>query len=148
MERSAFELSQRTTLAAEVKSVLDSWVRYEGAEREEQQRALSASVIQSVMKSLQEEKTQKSILEDAVSEIESECLERKNEGNEGRKIGGLETVFLFGEACKNWTNDRSYVYLAFWFVMFLKSYSLFPSLSLRTRQEQGYLNFNSFGMGI
>lgn len=70
MERSAFELSQRTTLAAEVKSVLDSWVRYEGAEREEQQRALSASVIQSVMKSLQEERTQKSILEDAVSEIE------------------------------------------------------------------------------
>lgn len=129
MERSAFELSQRTTLAAEVKSVLDSWVRYEGAEREEQQRALSASVIQSVMKSLQEERTQKSILEDAVSEIESECLERKNEGNEGRKIGGLETVFLFVEACKNWTNDRSYVYLTFWFVMFLKSYSLFPSLS-------------------
>lgn len=55
-----------------MKSVLDSWVRYEGAEREEQQRALAASVIESVQKSLQEEKTQKSILEGAVAEIERE----------------------------------------------------------------------------
>lgn len=70
-ESEAFELRQRTELASEVKAVLDSWVRYEGQQREEEQRQLAQSVIQKVLDSLKDEKTQKQILDDAVTEIES-----------------------------------------------------------------------------
>ena len=41
IEKEAFELSQRTAIAAEVKSVLDSWVRYEAQEREEENAEIS-----------------------------------------------------------------------------------------------------------
>ena len=71
LEREAFELSQRTAIAAEVKTVLDSWVRYEAQEREEEQRKLAKTVIEKVMSSLRDEKTQKQILETAVADIES-----------------------------------------------------------------------------
>ncbi|PWN26768.1 putative H+-transporting two-sector ATPase chain b precursor, mitochondrial [Jaminaea rosea] len=69
-ESVAFELKQRTELASEVKAVLDSWVRYEGQQREEEQRQLARSVIEKVTASLRDEKTQKQILDDAVAEIE------------------------------------------------------------------------------
>ncbi|CAO1618300.1 unnamed protein product [Parajaminaea phylloscopi] len=69
-ESTAFELKQRTELASEVKAVLDSWVRYEGQQREEEQRLLAKSVIDKVTASLRDEKTQKQILDDAVAEIE------------------------------------------------------------------------------
>jgi F-type H+-transporting ATPase subunit b len=63
-------LSQRTAIVSEAKSVLDSWVRYESQEREAEQRQLAKSVIEKVMSSLKDEKTQKSILENALVEIE------------------------------------------------------------------------------
>lgn len=70
LEKEAFELSQRTAIVAEVKSVLDSWVRYESQEREAEQRHLAKSVIDKVMSSLKDDKTQKQILENALVEIE------------------------------------------------------------------------------
>lgn len=70
LEKESFELSQRTAIAAEVKSVLDSWVRYEAQEREAEQRQLAKSVIEKVMSSLKDDKTQKQILENALVEIE------------------------------------------------------------------------------
>jgi F-type H+-transporting ATPase subunit b len=71
-EQQAFELRQRTALAADVKAVLDSWVRYEAQEREAEQKALTKSVVEKVAASLRDEKTQKQILDDAVSQIERE----------------------------------------------------------------------------
>lgn len=73
-EKEAFELQQRTQLAAEVKSVLDSWVRFEGQQREAEQRALADSVINKVIASLRDDKTQKQILDSAVAEIERAYL--------------------------------------------------------------------------
>lgn len=69
-EKESFELSQRTAIAAEVKSVLDSWVRYEAQEREEEQRLLAKSVIEKVLGSLKDDKLQKQILDNAVAEVE------------------------------------------------------------------------------
>ena len=69
-EKEAFELQQRTQLAAEVKGVLDSWVRFEGQQREAEQRELADSVINKVIASLRDDKTQKQILDNAVAEIE------------------------------------------------------------------------------
>lgn len=70
-EKEVFELRQKTALAAEVKAVLDSWVRFEATEREQEQRELAASVIQKVQDSLKDDKLQKQILDNAVAEIES-----------------------------------------------------------------------------
>lgn len=70
-ESIAFELKQRTELASEVKAVLDSWVRYEGQQREEEQRQLAKAVIDKVTASLRDDKIQKQILDEAVAEIES-----------------------------------------------------------------------------
>lgn len=69
-EKEAFELKQKTQLAAEVKAVLDSWVRFEAQEREAEQALLTETVIKKVADSLREEKAQKQILDNAVSEIE------------------------------------------------------------------------------
>ena len=41
LEAQAFELEQKTALAAEAKSTLDSWVRYEGQVKARQQKAVS-----------------------------------------------------------------------------------------------------------
>ena len=59
-------------MASELKSVLDSWVRYEQQAKESEQAALAKSVIESVLKMIQDEKTQKDILASAVSEVERE----------------------------------------------------------------------------
>ncbi|SPO41347.1 probable H+-transporting two-sector ATPase chain b precursor, mitochondrial [Pseudozyma flocculosa] len=69
-EKEVFELKQKTAIASDVKAVLDSWVRYEAAEREQEQRQLAEAVIQKVQDSLKDEKLQKQILDNAVAEIE------------------------------------------------------------------------------
>ena len=60
-------------MASELKSVLDSWVRYEQQAKENEQAALAKSVIENVLKTIQDEKTQKDILASAVTEVEREC---------------------------------------------------------------------------
>lgn len=52
--------------------MLDSWVRYEQQAKEEEQAQLTKAVIDKVMKSLTDEKSQKQILLDAVAEVERE----------------------------------------------------------------------------
>ncbi|KAL9938850.1 hypothetical protein V8E36_002569 [Tilletia maclaganii] len=69
-EQEAFELQQRTKLAAELKAVLDSWVRFEGQQREEEQRALAEAIVKKVADSLKDEKLQKQILEGAIADVE------------------------------------------------------------------------------
>jgi F-type H+-transporting ATPase subunit b len=57
-------------LTSEIKAVLDSWVRYEQQAKENEQAALVKTVIESVLKTLQDEKTQKDILASAIAEVE------------------------------------------------------------------------------
>ena len=70
LEAEAFTLKQKVAVASELKSMLDSWVRYEQQVKESEQAALADAVIANVMKSLGDEKTQKEILASAVAEIE------------------------------------------------------------------------------
>ncbi|KAF7309517.1 hypothetical protein MIND_00322500 [Mycena indigotica] len=70
LESEAFVQKQKTALAAEVKSVLDSWVRYEQQVKENEQAELAKSVIDKVSAAIKDEKTQKEILLGAVAEIE------------------------------------------------------------------------------
>jgi F-type H+-transporting ATPase subunit b len=70
LEAEAFELEQKTALAAEAKAVLDSWVRYEGQVKQRQQKELAAAVIAKVQKELENPKVLQQILQQSVADIE------------------------------------------------------------------------------
>ncbi|KAI4257979.1 MAG: hypothetical protein LQ352_001412 [Teloschistes flavicans] len=70
LEAEAFELEQKTALAAEAKSVLDSWVRYEGQMKQRQQKELAESIINRVTKELENPKNLQQILNQSVADIE------------------------------------------------------------------------------
>lgn len=70
LEHEAFTQRQKVALAAEVKGVLDSWVRYEQQEKESEQADLAKSVIERVTKSLTDPKNQSEILTSAIAEVE------------------------------------------------------------------------------
>lgn len=70
LEAQAFELEQKTAIAAEAKAVLDSWVRYEGQVKQRQQRELAQSVIAKVTKELENPKALQQILQQAVADVE------------------------------------------------------------------------------
>lgn len=71
LEAEAFELEQRTALAAEAKQVLDSWARYEGQVKQRQQRELAESIIGKVTKELENPKNLQQILQQSVTDVES-----------------------------------------------------------------------------
>ena len=71
LEAQAFELEQRTALAAEAKQVLDSWVRYEGQVKQRQQRELAETIINKITKELENPKTLQQILQQSVADVES-----------------------------------------------------------------------------
>lgn len=71
MEAKAYELEQTTALAAEAKTVLDSWVRYEGQVKIRQQKELSDSIIAKIQKELENPKILQQILQQSVADVES-----------------------------------------------------------------------------
>ena len=71
LEAQAYELEQKTALATEAKSVLDSWVRYEGQVKQRQQKELAESVISKIQKELENPKTLQQILQQSVADVES-----------------------------------------------------------------------------
>ncbi|KAF1989628.1 hypothetical protein K402DRAFT_349620 [Aulographum hederae CBS 113979] len=70
LEAQAYEVEQKTTLAAEAKSVLDSWVRYEGQVKQRQQKELAESIISKIEKELENPKVLKQILDQSVADVE------------------------------------------------------------------------------
>lgn len=70
LESEAFVQKQNVAIASELKSVLDSWVRYEQQQKESEQADLTKAVIDKVLANLQDEKTQREILLSAVAEVE------------------------------------------------------------------------------
>ena len=72
MEAQAFELEQKTALAAEARTVLDSWVRYEGQVKQRQQRELADTIIGKIRKELENPKTLQQILQQSVADVESQ----------------------------------------------------------------------------
>ncbi|KAL8735870.1 MAG: hypothetical protein Q9181_002648 [Wetmoreana brouardii] len=74
LEAEAFELEQKTVLAAEAKSVLDSWVRYEGQVKQRQQKELAESIIGKITKELENPKTLQQILNQSVVDVESKAF--------------------------------------------------------------------------
>ena len=72
LESETFVQQQKVAVASEIKSVLDSWVRYEQQVKESEQAELTKAVIDKVLANLKEQATQKELLTSAVAEIERE----------------------------------------------------------------------------
>ncbi|KAI9681192.1 MAG: atp4 subunit B of the stator stalk of mitochondrial F1F0 ATP synthase [Caeruleum heppii] len=70
LEAKAYELEQKTALVSEAKTVLDSWVRYEGQVKQRQQRELAESIIGKIRKELENPKTLQQILQQSVADVE------------------------------------------------------------------------------
>lgn len=64
-------MEQKTALAAEAKTVLDSWVRYEGQVKVRQQKELADTIIAKISKELENPKVLQQILQQSVSDVES-----------------------------------------------------------------------------
>ena len=71
LEAEAFELEQKTALASEAKTVLDSWVRYEGQVKARQQKELADTIIAKINKELENPKVLQQILQQSVTDVES-----------------------------------------------------------------------------
>ncbi len=71
LEAQAFELEQKTALTAEAKTVLDSWVRYEGQVKARQQKELADTIIGKIAKELENPKVLQQILQQSVTDVES-----------------------------------------------------------------------------
>lgn len=71
LEAQAYELEQKTALAHEAKTVLDSWVRYEGQVKNRRQKDLAESVIAKVIKELENPRNMQTILTQSIADVES-----------------------------------------------------------------------------
>lgn len=72
LEAEAFELQQKNAVATEIKSVLDSWVRYETQVREREQSDLAKKLIEKIRSELSDPKLKNQILQQSIQDIESE----------------------------------------------------------------------------
>ncbi|TYJ59205.1 hypothetical protein B9479_000194 [Cryptococcus floricola] len=70
LEHANFVLAQENAVKAELKSVLDSWVRYEQQQREAEQVALVKSIQANVESELAKPAFKKQLLEEALSQVE------------------------------------------------------------------------------
>ena len=61
-------------MASEVKSVLDSWVRYEGQVKQKQQKELADSIIAKIGKELENPKVLDQILKQSVADVERKLV--------------------------------------------------------------------------
>lgn len=74
LEHENFILAQENAVKAELKSVLDSWVRYEQQQREAEQIALVKTVQANVEAELAKPAFKKQLLEEALAQIERESF--------------------------------------------------------------------------
>ncbi|KAK0278120.1 atp4 subunit B of the stator stalk of mitochondrial F1F0 ATP synthase [Friedmanniomyces endolithicus] len=70
LEAQAYELEQRTAVVTEARTVLDSWVRYEGQVKTRQQRELAESIIAKIGKELENPRVLDQILKQSVADVE------------------------------------------------------------------------------
>ena len=70
LEAASFELKQKLAIATEAKSTLDSWVRFEQAQRQLEQEQLIKSVLEKVNKEIENPKFQDKVLSYSFAEVE------------------------------------------------------------------------------
>ena len=75
LEHENFRLGQEQAVKSELKSVLDSWVRFEQQQREAEQAALVQTIQANVAAEFEKPAFRKQLLEEALTQVEreSEC---------------------------------------------------------------------------
>lgn len=71
VEAEVFELEQRVEFAAEAKSVLDSWVRYEANQRQREQKQMADSITSKIREELKNPRFQQQLLQQSIADVES-----------------------------------------------------------------------------
>ena len=71
-------MEQKTALAAEAKTVLDSWVRYEGQVKQRQQKELADTIIAKITKELENPKVLQQILQQSVADVEKVVAQKSS----------------------------------------------------------------------
>jgi F-type H+-transporting ATPase subunit b len=71
VEAEVFELQQKVDFAAEAKTVLDSWVRYEANQRQREQKQMADTITARVHEELKNPRLQQQLLQQSIAEVES-----------------------------------------------------------------------------
>jgi F-type H+-transporting ATPase subunit b len=71
VEAEVFELQQKVDFAAEAKTVLDSWVRYEANQRQREQKQMADTITARVREELKNPRLQQQLLQQSIAEVES-----------------------------------------------------------------------------
>lgn len=72
LEHENFRLVQEQAVKAELKAVLDSWVRHEQQQREAEQAALVQTIQANIQAEFEKPAFRKQLLEEAISQVERE----------------------------------------------------------------------------
>jgi len=70
LEHQTYGIKQKIVASQEIKSVLDSWVRYEANVRDAEQKKLSSYLAEKIQKDLQDPKVQQQLLQQAIADVE------------------------------------------------------------------------------
>jgi F-type H+-transporting ATPase subunit b len=70
VEAQVFELEQKVEFAAEAKSVLDSWVRYEASQRQREQKQMADSITSKIREELKNPRLQQQLLQQSLADVE------------------------------------------------------------------------------
>jgi F-type H+-transporting ATPase subunit b len=70
VEAEVFDLQQKVEFAAEAKTVLDSWVRYEASQRQREQKQMADSVTAKIRDELKNPRLQQQLLQQSVADVE------------------------------------------------------------------------------
>jgi len=70
VEAEVFELQQRVDFAAEAKSVLDSWARYEANQRQREQKQMADTITAKVREELKNPRLQQQLLQQSIADVE------------------------------------------------------------------------------
>ena len=71
VEAEVFELQQKVDFAAEAKSVLDSWVRYEASQRQREQKQMADTITAKVREEIKNPRLQQQLLQQSIADVES-----------------------------------------------------------------------------
>jgi F-type H+-transporting ATPase subunit b len=71
-------LEQKTALASEAKTVLDSWVRYEGQVKQRQQKELADTIIAKITRELENPKVLQQILQQSIADVEKVVAQKSS----------------------------------------------------------------------
>ena len=70
VEAEVFQLAQKVEFAAEAKTVLDSWVRYEASQRQREQKQMADSITAKIREEIKNPRLQQQLLQQSLADVD------------------------------------------------------------------------------